>query len=412
MAAYTMTLLEYFQNYQTPDMSNVQMIENGRKRLFDFEYPFYNTNPADKQYFEFQFCNHFLLEEIGTETVGLFRLRLQSRLTDIMPKYVKLYESMQVEYNPLEEFSETEIWNETNSLLSHSAGKTDDTSTTDGSSQTDGTSGGTTETDGTTSGTSETNGTSSGTKDSTATRDTSGTENGRNESTTTDDTAVTMKHDTGTDTTTNGTGNTTVNNTAGGQDSTTGGGTSSGTTTGDSQGINSDAPQVTYNADYANNLQRYGRTDNSVTDTTENGTTNVSEIYSGENKTKGTVTVSGQTGKESSGTEKNTGKDTTSETEHSETTTGGTEHGTTTTSSREHSDTTSKTTTTGSGTSDSTRTDDGSGEGSRTRSGHHTYPADLIMKYRQTIININMEIFKELDPLFFQLLENEFEDIF
>lgn len=44
---------------------------------------------------------HYYTEEIGVETVGLFRHFLKVRMNEIMPYYNKLYESANLEFNPL-----------------------------------------------------------------------------------------------------------------------------------------------------------------------------------------------------------------------------------------------------------------------------------------------------------------------
>lgn len=44
---------------------------------------------------------HFYTREIGFETVGLWKLKLNQKLMEIMPYYNQLYESTRLEYNPL-----------------------------------------------------------------------------------------------------------------------------------------------------------------------------------------------------------------------------------------------------------------------------------------------------------------------
>lgn len=60
-------------------------------KLFNFEYKFYDEKL--KEDFEKQFIDHFWINEIGFETVGLFQQRLKSVLNDLYPKYSQLYES-------------------------------------------------------------------------------------------------------------------------------------------------------------------------------------------------------------------------------------------------------------------------------------------------------------------------------
>lgn len=60
-------------------------------KLFNFNYKFYDERL--KEDFENQFIDHFWLNEIGFETVGLFQQRLKTVLNDLYPKYAQLYDS-------------------------------------------------------------------------------------------------------------------------------------------------------------------------------------------------------------------------------------------------------------------------------------------------------------------------------
>ena len=60
-------------------------------KIFNFDYKFYDDRL--KEEFEKQFIDHFFLNEIGFETVGLFQQRLKSLLNDLYPKYKQLYDS-------------------------------------------------------------------------------------------------------------------------------------------------------------------------------------------------------------------------------------------------------------------------------------------------------------------------------
>ena len=59
--------------------------------------------------FEKQFLLYYYTREICEETVGLWKLRLQNELNLIMPKYKELYNTLQLEYNPL---YDVEYWRE------------------------------------------------------------------------------------------------------------------------------------------------------------------------------------------------------------------------------------------------------------------------------------------------------------
>lgn len=51
---------------------------------------------------------HYYTREIGFETVGLWKLKLHTKLNEIMPYYNKLYESANIEFDPLKDFDITE----------------------------------------------------------------------------------------------------------------------------------------------------------------------------------------------------------------------------------------------------------------------------------------------------------------
>lgn len=67
------------------------IIDLTRTNLFDFSYPSTNLTPSEKEHLEKHIMLHFYTREIGFETFGLFKLKLQSRLWDIMPKYDEYY---------------------------------------------------------------------------------------------------------------------------------------------------------------------------------------------------------------------------------------------------------------------------------------------------------------------------------
>ena len=77
-----------------------EIVENSRRKIFG-NYPIF-----DEQYrpiLERKILKHFYMREIGFETVGLFKMKLNNKMNEIMPYYNKLYESELFEYNPLED---------------------------------------------------------------------------------------------------------------------------------------------------------------------------------------------------------------------------------------------------------------------------------------------------------------------
>lgn len=74
------------------------IIEEARPKIFNFSYPIFDN--SYKGVLETKILKHFYTREIGEETVGLWRLRLNTRLNEIMPYYNKMYESELLEFNP------------------------------------------------------------------------------------------------------------------------------------------------------------------------------------------------------------------------------------------------------------------------------------------------------------------------
>jgi len=70
-----------------------------RPMLFDFDYPIFD--PDYKETLENKIISHFYTREIGLETVGLFKLHLKNKMREIMPYYNQLYESEKIKFDPL-----------------------------------------------------------------------------------------------------------------------------------------------------------------------------------------------------------------------------------------------------------------------------------------------------------------------
>lgn len=108
MAKYTTevrTICQFLAKEEKIELSEVDKLVNiARPKIFDFEYNF-----QDKEYkeiFEKKFLYHFFTREIGLETYGLWKLKLQTKLQEIMPKYNKMYEAENIKFNP---FHDTDL---------------------------------------------------------------------------------------------------------------------------------------------------------------------------------------------------------------------------------------------------------------------------------------------------------------
>ena len=65
---------------------------------------FQNFPIFDEEYrpiLQAKILKHYYTQEIGEETVGLWKLRLDTRMNEIMPYYNQLYESELIEFNPM-----------------------------------------------------------------------------------------------------------------------------------------------------------------------------------------------------------------------------------------------------------------------------------------------------------------------
>ena len=100
MATYTMELRNYIEMWsQDEELPQRDVIEKGRRQLFDFPYPFFDE--TYRSIFETNFIRTFYMKEIGFETEGLFKFQLETWLNVNMPYFNKLFESELFEYDPL-----------------------------------------------------------------------------------------------------------------------------------------------------------------------------------------------------------------------------------------------------------------------------------------------------------------------
>lgn len=84
---------------QQGDLSDVKTaIECGRKKIFTFDYDLFDNNY--KGVIETKFLRHYYTREIGHETVGLWKLKLEDKWLMKLPYYNKLWESAMLEFNP------------------------------------------------------------------------------------------------------------------------------------------------------------------------------------------------------------------------------------------------------------------------------------------------------------------------
>lgn len=99
------------------------ILDESWDKIFNTSFPIF-----DETYRETlckKILRHFYTREIGMETVGLWKLRLNTKMTEIMPYYNKLYSAWAAQFNPL---------NDTDMTRTHTLERT---STTTGTQNTD-----------------------------------------------------------------------------------------------------------------------------------------------------------------------------------------------------------------------------------------------------------------------------------
>lgn len=88
-----------------------QVIAGARPAIFDFPYPIFDE--TYKAVLETKILKHYYTREIGEETYGLWKLRLDTKMNEIMPYYNQLYKSTLLEFNPLYDVDITRMHNAT-----------------------------------------------------------------------------------------------------------------------------------------------------------------------------------------------------------------------------------------------------------------------------------------------------------
>lgn len=75
------------------------ILKQAAPNVFNFDWPIFDE--AYRLPLEIKILKHYYTREIGLETVGLWKLKLDTKLNEIMPYYNQLYKSELIEFNPL-----------------------------------------------------------------------------------------------------------------------------------------------------------------------------------------------------------------------------------------------------------------------------------------------------------------------
>lgn len=85
---------------ESADYTGVEdVIKKALPSVFDFSFPIFDENY--RSVLETKILKHFYTREIGLETVGLWKLKLNTKLNEIMPYFNQLYSSQLYAFNPL-----------------------------------------------------------------------------------------------------------------------------------------------------------------------------------------------------------------------------------------------------------------------------------------------------------------------
>ena len=103
MSNYTTQLRFICEAYAGKDSSapssDVDSVINlARPKIFDFYYPIFDENYRAE--LENKILQHYYTQEIGLETVGLWKLKLRTKMREIMPYYNQLYKSELLKFDP------------------------------------------------------------------------------------------------------------------------------------------------------------------------------------------------------------------------------------------------------------------------------------------------------------------------
>ena len=82
-----------------------KVIAGAIPKIFDFDFPIYDENY--RNVLCTKILKHYYTREIGAETVGLWKLWLDTRLNEIMPYYNQLYKSAMIEFDPMHDIDLT-----------------------------------------------------------------------------------------------------------------------------------------------------------------------------------------------------------------------------------------------------------------------------------------------------------------
>ena len=86
-------IMNSIANFDTEEKTKIRNLAKAtHEKIFDFTYPL--SEEVDKEDFECQILNHYIMRRIGFETFTAFQIYLENKLNEILPFYNKLFDSL------------------------------------------------------------------------------------------------------------------------------------------------------------------------------------------------------------------------------------------------------------------------------------------------------------------------------
>lgn len=86
-------IMNSMANYDSETQTKIRNLAKvTREKIFDFEYPL--SSEVDREDFECQILNHFIMRRIGFETFTAFQIYLENKLNEILPFYNKMFDAL------------------------------------------------------------------------------------------------------------------------------------------------------------------------------------------------------------------------------------------------------------------------------------------------------------------------------
>lgn len=111
------------------------IIQGAIPYVFDFDFPIYDE--GYRNVLCGKILKHYYTREIGAETVGLWKLWLDTKLNEIMPYYNQLYKSAVIEFDPMHDIDLTTTHTKDNDGVTNVTDKTKTNSTGSGTQHTE-----------------------------------------------------------------------------------------------------------------------------------------------------------------------------------------------------------------------------------------------------------------------------------